>query len=108
MNYIEKQMRDAQNNYNYFFIKLIFSILKDIFKLSVVFVIGGFFSNFITNIFMLFFTIYIIYNIISICNYYIHIIKDIKNTIDLESYVFEIDFKLINFNIFRGVIKYGR
>ena len=108
MTYFDRQIKDARDNYNYFFIKLIFSIFKVIFKLAILLILISFFDYTIINIIALIYTIYSFYGIYSIYNYYIDIINDIKNTLGYNDFVFEFDFNLINKNIFKGVLKYGK
>ena len=108
MNYLDKQIRDAKNNYNYFFVKLIFGILSIIFNLSIMLLISSVFNYVIINIIALFYTIYSFFKIINICKYYFSIINDIKNTLGYSDLFFEIDFSLFDNNIFKGVVKYGK
>lgn len=108
MNYLDKQIRAAKDNYNYFFMKLIFSNLNIIFKLSIMLLISSIFNYTIINIITLIYTIYSLYCIINICNYYFNIIKDIKDTLGYSDLSFEIDFSLFDNNIFKGVVKYGK
>jgi hypothetical protein len=49
MKFLDKQISEARNNYNYFFIKLIFSIFKNIFKLSIILLISSIFDYTIIN-----------------------------------------------------------
>lgn len=108
MNYLEKQFRDAKDNYNYFFVKLIFDILKVIAKLSIILLISSIFNYIIVNIIALIYTFYTICNIYYLCNYYMGIIYDIKDTMGYSDLSFEIDFSLININYLKGVLKYGK
>lgn len=108
MNYLDKQIREAKDNYNYFFIKLIFGILKIIFKLTVVLLISNIFNYTIINIIAIFYTFYSIYDISSTCKYYFNIINEIKNTLGFNNLVFEIDLNLINRSFVKSVVKYGK
>lgn len=108
MNYLDKQIKIAKENYNYFFMKLIFGILSIIFKLSIMLLISSIFNYVIINIIALIYTIYSFYNIVNICKYYFSIINDIKNTLGYSDLAFEIDFSLFDNNIFKGVVKYGK
>jgi len=107
MNYFDRQKEDARSNYNYFFIKLFFSILKIIFKLSIILIISGFLNFTFINIIAISFTIYSFYEIYRLCTYYIVIINDIKNTLEIDLF-FEIDFNIISRNILGSVLKYGK
>lgn len=108
MNYFDKQIRTAKDNYNYFFMKLIFGILNIIFRLSIMLLISIIFNYTIINIIALIYTVYSFYNIVNICKYYFNIINDIKDTLGYSDLYFEIDFSLFDNNIFKGVVKYGK
>lgn len=101
-------MLSAKENYNYFFMKLLFGILKVIINLSVVLFISVIFNYLIFNIIALVYTIYSMYVIYSVIKYYTDIISDIKNTLGYNYYSFEIDFSLINKNFFKGILRYGK
>lgn len=103
MNFFEKQKSTAKINYSYFFVKLIFSIFKIVFNLSIVLLIGSIFNYIFTYIISLIYTIYSLYNIGKIWNYYFDIIDDIKDTLGYDNLSFEVDSSLI-----QGVVKYGR
>lgn len=108
MNYLDKQIIMAKNNYNYFFMKLLLSVLKIIFKLSIVLLISSIFNYLIINIIAIIYTIYSLFAVLYFSKYYIDIINDIKNTLGYNNYSFEIDFSLIDKNIFKGMLKYGK
>ena len=108
MTYFDKQIKVARDNYNYFFMKLIFSILIFIFKLSVMLIMASIFDYITVNIIVLLFVFYSFYEIYRIFIYYMDIINDIKNTLGYNDFTFEIDFNLINRNLFRSVLKYGK
>ena len=108
MDYLGRQIKDAENNYNYFFVKLIFGILKIVFKLAIVLLISSIFDYTIINILALFYTIYAFCEIGFVCKYYFNIINDIKETLGYKDLCFEIDFKLGDFDVFKGVVKYGK
>ena len=108
MNYLDKQIKHARDNYNYFFIKLIFCILKNMIKLSIMFLLSSIFNYTCINIIVLLYTIYTIYNIYSLCVYYFNIINDIKDTLGYEELTFEIDFSLIDVKFLKGMVKYGK
>lgn len=107
MNYFDKQMGEAKNNYNYFFMKLIISLFKIVLRIT----IGLFISSILDCIFIyiitLLFVIYSVVQIIFTYRYYLDIINDIKNTIGCDL-IFEIDFRNISYDIFKGVLKYGK
>lgn len=108
MNFLDKQISNARENYNYFFIKLIFSILKNIFKFSIILILSNIFDYTIINIIAIICTLYYSYKIISISAYYLNIINDIKNTLGYEDYSFEINVELLSNYFFRGEIRYGK
>jgi len=108
MNYLEKQFRDAKDNYNYFFVKLVFDIMKIFVKLSVMLFISSIFNYVFVNIIVLLYVFYAIYNIYFLCNYYFDIINDIKDTMGYNDLSFEIDFSLINIKYLKGVLEYGK
>lgn len=108
MNYLERQFIDAKDNYNYFFVKLVFEILKNLTKLAIILLLSSIFNYVIINIIVLIYTFYTIYNIYYLSNYYLKIIYDIKNTMGYSELSFEIDFSLININYLKGIVKYGK
>lgn len=107
MSYFDRQKREAKENYTYFFIKMLFSIFKIFLKLSIVLLISGIFNYTIINIITLLFTLYSFYNIFNTYYYYHDIMSEIKATISSEI-LLEIDFNKIKFNIFKGMVKYGK
>ena len=82
--------------------------LNIIFKLSITLIIASIFDYIIVNIVVLLFIFYSFYEIYRIFIYYMNIINDIKDTLGYNDFTFEIDFSLINRNIFKGVLKYGK
>jgi len=108
MDYFEKQVIDAKYNYNYFFVKLIFDILKILFKLAIMLLLSSIFNCLILNSIVLIYGIYSIYNIYSVINYYYRIISDIRDTLGYSDLSFEIDFSLINIKYLKGVLEYGK
>ena len=108
MNFFNEQVKIAKDNYNYFFMRLFFSILKIVFKLSCLLLLSSIFNYLVINIIVLIATIYYLYNVYYICSYYFDIINDIKDTLGYNNYSFELDFSLINNNIFKGMVKYGK
>lgn len=108
MNFLDKQINEARENYNYFFLKLIFLIFKNIFKLSTILFLCSIFNYTVINIIAIICTVYYFYSIISISKYYFNIIKDIKDTFGYEDFSFEINIDLLHNDIFNGEIKYGR
>ena len=108
MKFLDQQIRIAKDNYNYFFMKLLFSVLKIIFNLSVVLLFSSVFNNLVINIIALIYTIYSMYSIYFVSIYYINIINDIKDTLGYNDYIFEIDFSQVNNSVIKGLVKYGK
>lgn len=108
MSFFDKQKNDVRENYNYFFLKLINLISKDIFKLSSILFLCCIFNYTISNIIGIMCIIYYFYNIISISKHYADIIKDVKKVLGYGCFYFKINFGLLNNNIFKGDVKYGR
>ena len=108
VDFLEKQINEAKENYNYFCIKLIICIMKNIFKLSIILLLSSIFNYFIINVIAIICTVYYFFILFDIIKYYSNIIKDIKDTVGYEELCFEINFDLLNKDIFRGKIKYGR
>lgn len=107
-NFLKKQIENAKENYNYFFIKLIFSIIQIFLYLMLILIISSIINNIFINIIALLYTFYSIYKIVTITKYYKDIINDIKETLGYENLTFEIDLKNIEGNLFKGVVKYGK
>ena len=108
MSFLDKQIREAKDNYNYFFMRLFFSVLKIILKLLCVLLISGIFNYLFINIIALIYTIYSLYCLYDICNYYFNIICEIKETLRYNEFSFVIDFCLVNNSILKGILKYGK
>lgn len=106
--FLDRQINEAKENCNYFFIKLIFCVLKNISRLALLLLISSIFNYLVINIIALIYTFYSLFNIIYIFNYYTNVIKDINDTLGINEFSFEIDFGLVNGNIFKGVLKYGK
>ena len=84
-NYIEKQIQDANNNFNYFLVCLITLIIRSIFIISIILIINSYILSTTINVVSIIITsIYGIhlYNKIS---YYIDIMHDIRNTISKDN-----------------------
>lgn len=107
-NYYNEQIISAKKNYNYFFVKMIFNILKIFSLLAGVLLINIFLNITVTNIISLVYSIYSLYLIFKNINYYTDIIRDIKNTLGINSLSFEIDFNEISYNIKKGMLDYGK
>lgn len=103
--YLNKQLINAKENYNYFVTKLITGILRVLIKLAVVLLIGSIFNNLYFTIFEIIFTIYSLFNINYIIDYYTDIMKDIRDTAKFERAFLEIDFGLIHSELFHSILK---
>ena len=108
MSFLDVQIRDAKNNLDYFYFKLFFCVLKIIFKIIILLVVCSFFDYTIINIISLVYLFYLIYNIFVIYKYYFNIINDIKMTLEINDYIFKVDFNTINRKFFKEMIKYGK
>ena len=105
MNFFDKQIGMAKNNYNYFFMRLLSGILKIICKLAIMLLVSNIFNFLIINIIVLIYTIYSLFSIYNLYNYYIEIMGDIKNTLCFSDFLFKFDFSN---RIFKGMVKYGK
>lgn len=108
MKFLEQQITIAKDNYNYFFMKMIFEVFKIIFKLSIMLLISYIYNFLIINIITLIYSIYAIYCIYFVFKYYINIITDIKVTLGYDDFSFVFDVSFIRYNIFKRLLKYGK
>lgn len=106
--FIDKQIIEAKENFNYFFMKMIVKILQSSFKLAIILLLYSIFNYTMVNIICLIYTIYTMYSIYNIINKYNDIMMDIKETLKYENICYEIDFNMISNNLFRGVVNYGK
>lgn len=107
MNYtfFDKQKIEAKSNYNYFIMRMIFKVLLISFKLSFALILSQLFNNIIIKIFSLIYVASSIYNIYFNIRKYNKILKDIKETININNSYIEIDF---SGNLLKKVINYGK
>ena len=105
--FLNKQFNISNNNYNYFFAKMIVSIFKLVFKIATVLIINQFFDYLIINIICLIVVLDLIYDIYKTYNSYTYIMNDIKNTIPLDI-SYELDFNLIKKEFLGKVENYGK
>lgn len=106
--FFEKQKENAYNNYSYFIVKMIVRVLQICFKLSIVLIISEIFNYLTINIIALIYTIISIYSIYNIIDNYKYILNDIKNTLNLKKFTFEVDLSTISDNFFKGMVNYGK
>lgn len=106
--FLNKQLIDAKENYAYFFVKLVFSIMQIFFKLSIMLLLSTILNNIFINIITLLYTFYSLHNVSYTINYYSSVMNDIKNTIGYDELYLEIDLKLIKGNIINGMVRYGK
>ena len=106
--FLSKQIVDAKENCNYFFIKFIFCFLVTMIKVSFVLLLSCIFNYVIINIIALIYSIYSLINIINYFNYYYDIIMDIRSTLGYSKFAVTIDLKSINYDYFKGMVKYGK
>ena len=107
-NYIEKQIKDANNNFNYFLVRLITLIIRSIFIVSIILIINSFLLSTTINIISIIITILYgiyLYNKIS---YYIDIMLDIKDIIPKEEITYELDLNTISDNLSIKSLNYGK
>lgn len=104
----EKDLSDAKNNCNYFLGKLIYSIFGIIFKLSLIILISIIFNYLIINIIALLYTIYALYQILAVINYYSKIINDISETIGEPIKSFTIDLNIQPKKLIKKIINLGK
>ena len=107
-NLISKQIIDAQNNFNYFFMVIIIKVFKLLSLLAVILLISQLINNIIINIITLILTFYIFYKIYSTIDIYKYILDDIQNTLTNTKFNYIIDFKVFKNNLLRKEVKYGK
>ena len=107
-NLINKQIIDAQNNFNYFFMVIITKIFKWLSLLAVILLISEIINNIIINIITLIFTFYIFYKIYITIDIYKYILDDIKTTLTDIKFNYIIDLKIFKNNLLRKEVKYGK
>ena len=105
---INKQIRDAKDNFNYFFVAAIVKVIKCMLLLCSVLVLNILFDNLIVYIITLIYTLYTFYKIYNIVNMYKYILEDIKKTLYKEKFYYVIDTNKIKNNLFGKVVKYGK
>lgn len=106
--HLERQLIEAKNNYNYFFMKMVIKVLQICFKLASILLISEIFNYTIINILAIIYTIISLFNIYDTISNYKFIIEDIKNTLKIKELSFEIDLNVISSNLFKGILNYGK
>ncbi len=106
--FFKKQLDLAKENINYFLTKIIVKILEFLFKISICLIINGIINNIYSNIICILFISYTSYNFLKVIINYRNIIFDIKNTLKIKNFYFEIDMRLIKNSLFRREENYGR
>ena len=105
---ISKQIRDAKDNFNYFFMSCIVKIIKSMLLLASILVLNVIFDNLIVYIITLLYTLYTLYKVYNIINMYKYILDDIKSTLYKEKFYYIIDTNKTKNNLFNGVVKYEK
>lgn len=106
--FLEEQILEAKNNYNYFIMQMISQIIDALFKLSIVLLISSIFNYIIINIIALILTFYTLYKIYQIIDNYLFIINDIRTTLNIKELTFEIDLAEIKNTFLRNLVNYGK
>ena len=106
--FLEEQLLEAKNNYNYFIMQMISQIIYALFKLSIVLLISSIFNYIIINIIALILTFYTLYKIYQIIDNYLFIINDIRTTLNIKELTFEIDLTLIKNTFLKKLVNYGK
>jgi len=107
-NYIEKQFKDANNNFNYFLVRLITLIIRSIFIISIILIINSLFLYTTINVISILITIIYGIYLYKKITYYIDIMVDIKNTIPKEEISYELDLNTISDNLSIKSLNYGK
>ena len=107
-NYITNQIKDANNNFNYFLVRLITLIIKAIFTISIVLIINSFILSTPINVISIIFVIVYGINLYNKISYYIDVMQDIRNTIPKEEITYELDLNTISDNLSIKSLNYGK
>jgi len=107
-NFLEAQFKLAEENYNYFIMRMIIKVLQVCFKLSIALLISQILNYTIINIIILIYTLFSLYKIYYITNYYNNIINDIKETLNTKELSLVIDLEYISDDLIKGITYYGK
>lgn len=105
---LDKQIKEAKINFNYFFMVMIVKIIKQIILLTTILLINQVFDILIINIITLLFTICSIFIIYKIAEHYNYILNDIKNTFSTVDFTYIVDTYFIKESLLKKVVKYGK
>ncbi len=105
---LDKQIKEAKINLNYFFMVMIVKIIKQSILLTTILLINQLFDTLIINIITLFFTICSIFIIYKIVEHYNYILNDIKNTFSNVDFTYIVDTYFIKESLLKKVVKYGK
>ncbi|MBQ8193026.1 MAG: hypothetical protein IJZ46_03035 [Bacilli bacterium] len=103
--FLENQKNIAKKNYNYFITCMIYKVLFLSFKLSFVLILNQIFNFLIFNVLCILYVLFIIYSIYKVIVNYNFLLKDIRNTLNLDYISFELD---LNFSFIKKVFTYGK
>lgn len=106
--FLNNQIINAKDNFNYFFMKLIAVILQNLLKISIVLLFNQIFNYLIINMLSIIIIVYFMYNIYNIIDNYSKILNDIKDTLPNENIFYEIDLNILADSLFKRKVKYGK
>lgn len=107
-NYMISQIKDANNNFNYFLVCLITIIIRTILIISIILIINSLLSFTSVNLCSIIFVIVYGINLYNKISYYIDIMQDIRNTISKEKIIYELDLNTISDNLLLKRLNYGK
>lgn len=103
--FLDRQKNIAKKNYNYFVSSMICKVLFLCFKISFVLILNQIFNFLVVNILCFIYILSIIYSIYKVIVNYNFLLKDIRNTLNMDNFSFEID---LNFSFIKKVFTYGK
>lgn len=105
---LEKQKREAQRNFNYFFMVMITKIIKVFIVLTCVLLFHCFINILLVKIISLVTVMISISLIYKIIDRYRYILNDIKKTFNNEEFIYIIDTNIARNLLLRKLPKYGK
>ena len=106
--FLEGQKKNAQDNFNYFFMIMIVKVIKILIILACILLINQIFDTLVINIITLILTVCSILSIYKIVDDYNYILNDIRNTFKDIDFNFNIDINIIKNYLYKKVEKYGK
>ena len=107
-NYVNNQIKDANNNFNYFLVRLITLIVRVIFIISLILIINSFISSTFVNVISIIFMILYGIHVFNKVSYYSEVMLDIKSTIPKEKISYELDINTLSDNLITKGFNYGK